>query len=336
MQISTQNQVTRDYNSNTSEDIGARQKDVTQIIFDISARHVENKAVMDKDLRDYLAQLGSSDISAQTQSLLIDLIRILAEARRQGRELNQTQNNIALKIAKNAYSHQMSQAKATMTAGIVSASATIVQSAVDLGMAAGSAVWTSRKEAAAKAETDAMDWTKKTDSSASSNDADSNAPPSYTELPQPSGDLKSIDADGKIESLPDSAKKALTGQNPSKDGQGADTAPEIDEVAKAKYLNDRITTLHKKAETGRMIGSQIGTLVGTIIKISATAYEAKATEEQAKAALEKSMEEFIRSQGHLSQEYSQELKDIAQAVVELLRALENARNKAFNGVMQTV
>lgn len=341
MHINTQSSTISNRYQFNNEDIGVSQKEVTELIFDLSSQDVNNRALTHPELQDFYNSLGSADISAHTQSLLIDLIRILAEARKKSRELSQTQSTVSFKIAQNAYSHTKSQAQAQMTAGIVTAGAGVVQAAIELGASAAMAGYGSKKEAEivndVKSRGLASDSVASTGANAT--DIDTSAPPAYKEFADTDisgAPLKSIDADGNIEPMPTSAKKSADGADAdATDTKAADKSDKLTD-AQQKEVNDRITTMYKKLDAYRQIGMTVGSIMGNLMKVVASTYEAKATQEQAEAALEKAFEEVYRNQSQHSQEFAQELKELMNGVLDLLRSIEQSRNKAFSGVIQAV
>ena len=324
-------------NGGSSNSYGTNRGNTITHLFDISA-HLSSEP-LDPDLQALALSLQSDDIGSQGQVIILDLIRLLAQIRKQNQELWQGDAALAYKTAFNVASAQKEHAKRTAISEMISGATSIIQGAVELGVAAVQAKGMRDQLKEIHKEADGMDFSDGAGAGVRSGEVAQNsrptgAPPAYSEKASPL-------ADDGFEPLPNSKKgDDLEASPETKGNTHPDEQAEVDAAAskaakraKAEFINDAARNMYSKMDMHqRVITALVSILTGAGKQFGAW-QQIVAGEAQAQATIEQAVMSYLQAQGTYSNEYASEMRDAVRGVLDLIKNIEQARHQASTAII---
>ena len=305
-------------------------------LFDLSAH--KNTTPLDPDLQSLALAVQNSDFGAQAQALVLDLIRLLAQIRKQNIELAQAQANQSLEIAKEVAQAQKDQAQQSATAEMVTAGAAMAQGALDGITALGSMKASNKALKEVTQEADGMDWTRGGDRSANGEVAGppeftrpKNSPPAYSANPEQATSAPEAPASAaKVASKKgDDGKGVLPG-----DDEGAAAPAQIDHSARKRWITEEMRNRYSRLDMANRLSAAITAIVSSAMKEGAGGATISAGIHQATATIEQAAQQWISSQSNQNSDYANEMRDNIAQFINLLKDVDNARHQANQSIGQ--
>jgi hypothetical protein len=280
------------------------------------------RAALDPELMEAIAQIKTFDLSGQQQALMLDILLAMKQIRKQNMDLWQEQAISSFEAGTMAAEHQRSQAAQQAITTAVSASASILQSMVELGSTAYALGKANTAVKAAQDEADGIDWSTRANGETADTPRPLDAPPPYSQ------DATLRDVDGneiKIEQMPDKKKM----DTPTDADVPTDNAANR---ARAEFLNDAQKAAFMKADMQTRIANSIGTLLASLMKATTASSETRAGNEQADATVQQAIQTYLLNQSQFSQNSAQEIQQYINSIMDYIKSVENARHQAASSI----
>ena len=302
------------------------------VLFDLSASI--NSEPLDPDLLQMVINAQDHDIGSQAGVIILDLVRILAQIRKQNQELWQSQSSLAYKTAFNTADAQKAHAKLTAISDMVNAGASIFQGVVEMGVSAVQARSLKNGMQKINSEADGMDFSAGAGvrngeiATSAPGVRPTDAPPVYTEKASLGeiGDLVDSKAKGGADPIGNTHP-----QEAAEQAAGNDRATRR---AKQDHINTAARNLHSELEmTQRSVTAVVSVLTNSG-KMMGTLAQIQAGEKQAEATIMQAAMNYLQSQGTYSNDYASEMRENVKGVIDLIKSIEQARHQAASAITQ--